>query len=98
MFKIHDRETHLSQSQLTKLSPMNVELKLAMKLIIMEKVNDWDVEKQKKQRWQRRGECLRREKSNKSEKIIENMGKITGELETMGKATKGKANQDFLIT
>lgn len=40
MFKIHDRETHLGQSQLTKLSPMNVELKLAMKLIIMEKVND----------------------------------------------------------
>lgn len=38
MFKIHDRETHLSRSQLTKLSPMNVELKLAMKLIIMEKV------------------------------------------------------------
>lgn len=39
MSKIHDRETHLSQSQLTKLSPMNVEL-LAMKLIIMEVAND----------------------------------------------------------
>lgn len=40
----------------------------------------------------------RREKSNKSEKVIGNMGKITGKLETMGKATKGKTNQDFLIT
>lgn len=25
-------------------------------------------------------------------------GKITGKLEVMGKATKGKTNQDFLIT
>lgn len=41
---MHDRETHLSQSQLTKLSPMNVELKLAMKLIIMEVANDWETE------------------------------------------------------
>lgn len=35
MSNIHDTETHLSLSELTHLSPMNVELKFAMTLIIM---------------------------------------------------------------